>query len=114
MRRLILCGEVMLKFCRDFLVAVVEIASWIFRPNGQLKPSIVAMDLDLKSEWALWSLSMIIFLTPGSIVVFYAEGGHRLYIHFFHCPDPEYQVRRLKERFEHPLIKIFEGRGTWK
>lgn len=108
MTRIYLVFEVLFKFLCDFVVAVFEIASWVFRSNTLLRPAIVAMDLDLKSEWTLWTLSMIIFLTPGSLVVHYGREGRRIYIHFFHSEDPDRSVRHLKERFEHPLIKIFE------
>lgn len=111
MIRFFLVLEVFFKFLWDFVVAVVEIASWIFRSNNQLRPVIVAMDLDLKSEWTLWTLSMVIFLTPGSLIVHYGEDGRRIYIHFFHSQDPDFLVHRLKKRFELPLIKIFEKEG---
>ena len=107
MSKVILSLEVLVKFMFDFVVAVINVASWIFRSNRKLKPAIVRMQIDIKSEWGLWILSLIIFLVPGSMIVEIAREKNLMYVHFFHTEDPDQSVAYLKQRFERKLQMIF-------
>lgn len=107
MKRMILSFEVLLKFMFDFVIAVIHVASWIFRPNRKLKPAIVRMKIDIESEWGLWILSLIIFLVPGSMIVEISREKKLMYVHFFHTEDPDQSVSHLKQRFERKLQMIF-------
>lgn len=108
MTRFFLSLRIFIRFTADFLVAIFQIILWIFRSNKHLKPAIVKMDIELTNEWALWILSLIIFLIPGSLIVEFQLEERRIFIYFFHSEDPESSLRTLKERFERPLMYLFQ------
>ncbi|MNJ94854.1 Na(+)/H(+) antiporter subunit E [compost metagenome] len=112
MKKIFLALELIAIFMWDFIWAVLEVGSWIFRPNSKLQPAIVRMRTVLQSDKALWILSLIIFLTPGSLIVETVEDEDLLYIHFFHTTDPEQSVSHIRERFESRLRELFEKGGT--
>lgn len=107
MIRLLVSLKIFLRFSVDFFVAIFQISLWIFRSNKHLKPAIVKMDLELSNQWALWILSLIIFLIPGSLIVDFKHHERWMFIYFFHTDDPEGSLRTLKERFERPLMYVF-------
>ncbi|WP_413576624.1 Na+/H+ antiporter subunit E [Bdellovibrio sp. HCB290] len=106
-KKLILIFELAVIFIFEFIVAVVQVAAWVFRPNSGLKPVIVRMNTVLKTPTSLWMLYMIISLTPGSLVVDLSQDSSILYIHFFHAPDPEKSISTLRRRFEGRLHQLF-------
>ncbi|WP_413560844.1 Na+/H+ antiporter subunit E [Bdellovibrio sp. HCB209] len=103
--------EIAVIFAYEFMVAVIQVAAWVFRPNRGLQPAIVRMPTELSTPTSLWMFSMIISLTPGSLVVDLSHDNSVLYIHFFHAPDPDQLVATLRRRFEHRLHKIFDKEG---
>ncbi|KYG67599.1 hypothetical protein AZI85_17110 [Bdellovibrio bacteriovorus] len=107
MRKLKLIIEIFFLFLHDFFIAVFEVASALFHPNEDLHPVIVRMPTRLKNKKALWLFSLIISLTPGSLVVDLSKDESILYIHFFHAPDTEKAMTALRVRFEARLFEIF-------
>ncbi|KYG62338.1 hypothetical protein AZI87_17600 [Bdellovibrio bacteriovorus] len=104
--------EIFVLFIHDFFIAVYEVASALFYPNEDLHPVIVRMPTLLKNKKALWLFSLIISLTPGSLVVDLSKDQTVLYIHFFHAPDSEKAINTLKMRFEQRLFKLFHSKDN--
>lgn len=101
--------EIFVLFIHDFFIAVFEVASALFHPNEDLHPVIVRMPTLLRNKKALWLFSLIISLTPGSLVVDLSKDQRVLYIHFFHAPDSEKAMTALTTRFEKRLLKLFNS-----
>lgn len=106
MMRLFWIAEILAKFFWDFGIAVLQVASWVFRRNQNMKPAIVRLPLDIQSEWGLWWLSLIIFLIPGSMVVRVRRDLGILYVHLLHTHDADKDMQILKTRFEYKLRLI--------
>ncbi|ASD63473.1 Na+/H+ antiporter subunit E [Bdellovibrio bacteriovorus] len=106
MMRVVWVVEVLLKFAWDFCVAVLQVVSWVFRPNRFMKPVIVRLPLDIKSKWGIWWLSLIIFLIPGSMVIRVRQDLGLLYVHLLHTDDADKDMEVLKSRFEYKLRLI--------
>lgn len=107
MKKLILSFEVLLQFMGHFVIAVIQVASWVFRPNSKMKPAIVRMQVEIKNQWGLWILSLFIFLVPGSMIVDIRRDRNQMYVHFFHTDDPDQSIAYIKEVFEKKLRIIF-------
>lgn len=111
MRRLKTAVELILIFSWDFVWAVLNVGSWVFRSNNLLKPAIVRMHTKLENPKGLWILSLIIFLTPGSLIVEALDEERVLYIHFFHSEDPDESLEHIRQRFESRLKILFDRGG---
>ncbi|KHD90054.1 MAG: hypothetical protein OM95_00600 [Bdellovibrio sp. ArHS] len=112
MKKIRISMEIAIFFVHDFFIAVLHVAAALFRSNEHLQPVIVRMPTRLKNHRALWILSFIISLTPGSLVVDISRDQAILYIHFFHAPRPEDALKTLKSRYEERLLELFQQRNS--
>lgn len=92
----------------DILVANVQVA-WIVLtvPNSRLKPTWIAILLDLKHPEAITILAGTITLTPGTVTADLSDEGHSLLVHVLHTDDPAGEVETIKTRYEARLKEIF-------
>lgn len=68
----------------------------------------IHIPLDLKDRYGLAVLAVIITSTPGTLWVEYDRARGRLLMHVFDLVDEETWVRTVKDRYERPLMEIFE------
>lgn len=107
MNKIGLTLQILVLFVWDFMVAITQVASWIFRPNKNMHSAIVTYPLQLKNETALWILALIISLTPGSLVLGLSKDQSELRLHFFNAQDPEGAMAHIRSRFENRLLQLF-------
>lgn len=110
-KKLWLICEVIALFIFDFFAAVWDVTTWLFKPNRDMQAVIVRMESRLRHPLSLWILGMIIFLTPGSLIVEIDSDKGELFIHFFHAPNPDQELLKLEQRFEKRLYEIFHPGG---
>lgn len=111
MNKIIITLQLLALFVWDFMVAITQVASWVFRPNRKLQSVIVTYPLELRNETALWILALIISLTPGSLVLGLSSDNSYLHLHFFNAPDPESTIEHIRVRFERRLVQLFPHGG---
>jgi len=68
----------------------------------------VQVPLDLRDPNGLAVLAMILCLTPGTAWAELSRDGTTLRIHMFHLDDDQAFVALVKQRYERPLMEIFE------
>ena len=64
--------------------------------------------LDLRDPYGLATLACIICATPGTVWAGLSPDGCSLTIHVLDLQDEEAWVRTIKQRYERPLMEIFE------
>ncbi len=79
--------------------------------RGTRRTGFVAIPLDLREPFGLAVLAIILTATPGTLWVRYDSGTGRLLLHVLDYTDGDEWVRRVKDRYERPLMQIF-GRGN--
>ncbi len=67
----------------------------------------VAIPLDLRDPFGLTVLSIVLTATPGTLWVQYDSDTGRLLLHVLDLTDGDDWVRRIKDRYERPLLEIF-------
>lgn len=75
--------------------------------RGTRRTGFVSIPLDLRSPYGLTVLSIIITGTPGTLWIQYDSRTGRLLLHVLDLVDGESWVRRIKDRYERPLMEIF-------
>jgi multicomponent Na+:H+ antiporter subunit E len=92
----------------ECIKANFDVAYRVLHPRMPIKPGIVKVRLQLKSEFARAMLSNSITMTPGTIAVDII--GDDLYVHWIYVSsdDPETYTRQVAGRFEKYIIKTFE------
>lgn len=74
----------------------------------RVRAGFVHIPLDMTDPHGLAGLSMIITATPGTIWVELKLSERRLTIHVLDLLDEDEWINRIKERYERPLMEIFE------
>lgn len=110
-RRLFLfCFTYLPVFWWEHLKANIDVAYRVLHPRLPIRPAIVRVKTELRSDMALTILSNSVSLVPGTTMVdIYRETG-TLYVHcmIVDANDREGVARRIVGRFERLLKPIFE------
>lgn len=89
--------------------ANLDVVYRALHPKMPIKPGIVKIKTNLKSESGITALANSITLTPGTLTVDLTDDGY-LYIHWINVKsdDVEEATKYIAQRFEWFLKKIFE------
>lgn len=93
-------------FLWELLLANLKVALCVLLPGRYLRPGIVAVPLDLRSEAGIALLANLITLTPGTLSVEIAQDHSTLYVHALAVDEPAALVRELKQGFERRVRKV--------
>jgi multicomponent Na+:H+ antiporter subunit E len=95
-------------FTWECIRANFDVAYRVLHPAMPIKPGIVKVHLELKSDFARTMLANSITMTPGTISVDIV--GDDLYVHWIYVrsDDPEVYSRQIAGRFEKYIKLIFE------
>jgi len=95
-------------FIWECIIANFDVAYRVLHPGMPIKPGIVKVKLELKSDFARAMLANSITMTPGTISVDIADDY--IYVHWIYVSseDPEIYSRKISGRFEKYIKKIFE------
>lgn len=95
---------------RDMLQSALTVGRLLLtRRNSGMAPAFVTVPLDLRDPNALAVLSMICCLTPGTAWAEVAFDRSALLIHVFDLVDEQAFIDLIKNRYEKPLMEIFES-----
>jgi multicomponent K+:H+ antiporter subunit E len=95
----------------DVIVANLQVAIIIVGPLSRLRPAIVRVPLDLRTDFAAVALASTVTLTPGTVSVEIEDDGagrRVLLVHALRCLDADALVRTIKQRYERRLQEILE------
>lgn len=93
----------------DMLVSALNVARLVLtRRNAHLNGYFVQIPLELRDPNGLAVLAMIMCLTPGTAWGELSFDRSTLLIHVFDLIDEEQFVKNVKQRYERPLLEIFQ------
>ncbi len=95
-------------FTWECIKANFDVAYRVLHPAMPIKPGIVKVKMDLKSDFARTMLANSITMTPGTITVDIIDDA--LYVHWIYVrsEDPEVYSQIIAGKFEKYIKKIFE------
>lgn len=92
----------------DMLRSNIDVARIILGlRRGERRTGFVSVPLDLREPVGLSVLSIILTGTPGTLWVQYDSHTGRLLMHILDDSDGSEWARRVKDRYERPLMEIF-------
>lgn len=93
----------------DMLLSALNVA-WLVltRRNAHLNSYFVPIAMELRDPNGLAVLAMIVCLTPGTAWCELSFDRSTLLIHVFDLVDEDTFVARVKQRYERPLLEIFQ------
>jgi len=92
----------------DIVIANVQVARLILGPTPALQPTFVEYPLQLSHDFAISLLASTISLTPGTVSADISDDRRTLLIHGLNVADPDELIRTIKQRYETPLMEVFE------
>jgi len=96
-------------FFYSVVVANMDVMYRVLHPKMPIRPGIVKIKTNLKTDSGITALANSITLTPGTLVVDVTDDGY-LYIHWINvtAEDVEQATKQIAERFEWFIQRIFE------
>ncbi|ABU57864.1 MULTISPECIES: Na+/H+ antiporter subunit E [Roseiflexus] len=92
----------------EIILANLNVARVVLlTPKERIKPGIVAIPLDIRSDAEITMLANLITLTPGTLSLDVADDRSCLYVHAIDVGDPEQFRRGIKEGFERLVYEVF-------
>lgn len=98
-----------LRVMADTIESNLAVVRFLVFPSRRRHPSgFVHIPLELRDPNALAVLAMIVCITPGTAWAEISLDRSILLLHVLEVDDPQAIAARVKERYERPLMEIFE------
>ena len=93
-------------FLYEMLKANWQVAYEVMTSNLHMKPGIVKIELEAKTDLEITLLSNLISLTPGTLVLDVSDDRKVMYVHGMYLEDKEKFIDSIKTGLEKPLLNI--------
>ncbi len=93
-------------FLYELLKANLEVAYDVMTPSFFMKPGIVSIPLDAKTDLEITLLANLITLTPGTLSLDVSDDKKVLYVHSMYIKDKAGFIKNIKTGFEKRLLEI--------
>ena len=99
-------GGFIVYFAWELLKANLRVAYEVITPRYQMKPAILAIPLEAKTDLEITAFANLITLTPGTLSLEVSEDRKALYIHAMYVDDAALFKERLKQGLERRLLEV--------
>lgn len=106
MVRVVAITKLTFMFFWELIKANFEVLVIVLKPKMDMKPGIFKYDTELKQDWEIALLSLLITLTPGTLVMDVSDDNESLYIHALNIPDADEAVASIKHGFEKAIMEV--------
>ncbi|MDX1388879.1 MAG: Na+/H+ antiporter subunit E [Acidobacteriota bacterium] len=93
-------------FVKELVIANVMVARDVLAVRPKRRPGVVAVPLDAKTDTEITLLSIVVLLTPGTLVIDVSEDRRVMYIHAMFLESPEALCAEIKEGFERRVLEL--------
>lgn len=93
-------------FLRELVLSSVLVVRTAFARTIAVSPAIVAVPLDLRTDWGVTMVANLVSLTPGTTALHTSEDGRTLYVHALDALDEDAVVTSIKNSFERWVLKV--------
>lgn len=96
----------LLFFLWELFKANIRVLIDVLTPHHYMRPGIVAIPLDLKTDTEITLLANLISLTPGTLSLDVSDDRRVLYVHTMYMDDADSFRRSIKLGFERRVMKV--------
>ncbi len=93
-------------FLWELVMANLRMMFIVFSPRPAIRPAVVAIPLDVRSDIEITLLANLISLTPGSLYLDVSQDRCVMYVHTTHVDDLDAFRRSIKEGFERRVMEV--------
>jgi len=93
-------------FIWELTKANIQVAYEVITPKFNMKPGIIAIPLEAKTDLEITLLANLITLTPGTLALDVSTDRSVLYVHGMYVMEKEEFITDIKQGFEKRLLEI--------
>jgi len=93
----------------DIVMSNITVARIVLNPASKPQPAWVEVPLEAEHPTAIALLAAIITMTPGTVSCVIDERRNSILVHALDCSDAAEMAAQIKQRYERPLRRIFDG-----
>ncbi|WP_102109474.1 Na+/H+ antiporter subunit E [Oceaniglobus roseus] len=93
-------SRLLVMFHYELILGAITVAWDVLTPTQHSRPGMVEVPLDVTSDTAIFLVTNLISLTPGTLSLDVSEDRKTLYVHAMFAHDPEATVKSLKQGME--------------
>ncbi|MCM3669740.1 Na+/H+ antiporter subunit E [Mesobacillus maritimus] len=105
-KKLIAIISLLLVFIRELVLSSITVTKQILQPKIKVTPGIFTIKTELEGELEVTLLSLLICLTPGSVVVEIAPDSKTLFVHAMDIPESSESVIKSQKIFEKAIKEV--------
>jgi multicomponent Na+:H+ antiporter subunit E len=106
LRRVMKIVTLILLFIQELLLSSMSVLKQILTPNLNITPGIFTYETELRGDWEITTLALLLTLTPGSVVMEVSEEGDMFYIHAMDMEESKEAVIRSIGKFEKAILEV--------
>ena len=92
-------------YTKELVIANLQVAYQVLSPRPKIRPGIIAIPLEAKTDLEIVSLANLITMTPGTLSLDVSSDRSVLYVHIMDFHDVE-SKRRIKLNLEHTILTM--------
>ncbi len=93
---------------KEILKANIMVAKIVLQPKINIKPGIIAVPIDAKTDVGITAIANTITLTPGTLTIDVSDDRSILYVHAIDATDPEAVAQSIRDDLEKYVLEAFE------
>lgn len=101
-------GRFVVFYLRELVSSNLRVAYDVITPTHHMRPGIVAIPLDAKTDAEITLLANFITMTPGTLSLDLSDDRKVLYVHSMYVGNVEEFRREIKEGFERRLLEAMQ------
>jgi len=106
LRRVFSIIKLLWLFNWELLISSYSVLKQITTPKLNITPGIFTYKTELKGDWEITALALLLTLTPGSVVMEVSEEGDMFYIHAMDIEQSKEAVVRSIGKFEQAIMEV--------
>ncbi len=93
-------------FFKEVFVSALRVARDVLTPRPRMRPAIVAVPLDVRTEGQITLLAILITLTPGTLALDVSTDRRTLLVHAMFAADADRVRHEIKHGFERRILEL--------
>jgi len=106
LRKLPLLLRFLVFYLKELLLANLRVAHDALTPTHHMRPAMLAIPLDARTDFEILLLVNLITMTPGSVSIDVSTDRRVLYLHAMYVQDPEDLRREIKNKLERRILEL--------
>ena len=96
----------LLFYLKELLLANLRVAHDAITPTHHMRPALLAIPLDARTDFEILLFANLMTMTPGSVTVDVSTDRRTLYLHVMYVEDGDEIRRSIKSDFEHRVLRL--------